>query len=90
MTNEKFLEFTKQQRDFYEDVEQLLTDDVSLQMETARQSQIIAALVLENGGKVSHESWDRANASGEFIPHGLSQGKEGAVISVTLPAETTT
>ena len=87
MNSDKFLEFVRQQRDFCDEVIMRYTNEKSLLSENVRLSKMIAALVLEHGGKVSHENWDRANADETFILHGLSRREEGVFVKVTLRAE---
>lgn len=58
---------------FDKEIYQLLKDQLTLTRECARQSQIVAALVLQNGGFVDAEIWQKCSENlDRFIPQGLS------------------
>ena len=90
MNAQEFAEQLKEHISFLGEVLQRDVDTASLKLECASLSQIIAALVLEHGGNISSKNWDRVRGDlSKFIPHGISQRKEGVCIKVHHDDEAT-
>ena len=75
----------KTRLDFDNEILELVDDHVSLKLELAAQSQIIAALVLEHGGAVTAAHWDAAHANlSKFIPYVIGRDGNNVMVEVAI------
>lgn len=84
MTTDEFVAFVDKQRVFYEKASELPKELEAMRWTNTILTQYIAGLVLEHGGDISAENWERVNANDKFIPWSLSVTDTGVLIKVKL------
>lgn len=85
MTTTEITDVIHKKLDLYEEIINKLDELTSIRLEAIRQSQIIAALIMEHGGLISQLNWAKAHGRPDaFISHTFSVSNYGVEIRTAI------